>query len=80
MNDKQKGLVVTEIDTQSDAFRRGLREGDLINIINEQDLYSVDQLVRIIEKYRRADRDLMLIKAIRGQNMIRVVPIKVSND
>jgi len=80
LNDKQKGLVVTEIDTQSDAFRRGLREGDLINIINEQDLYSVDQFVRIIEKYRRADRDLMLIKAIRGQNMIRVFPIKVSND
>jgi len=43
-------------------------------------LYSVDQFVRIIEKYRRADRDLMLIKAIRGQNMIRVFPIKVSND
>ena len=80
LNDKQKGLVVTVIDEQSDAFKRGLREGDLINVINEQDLYSVDQFVRIIEKYRRANRDLMLIKAVRGQNMIRVFPIKVTND
>jgi len=80
LNDKQKGLVVTVIDEQSDAFKRGLREGDLINVINEQDLYSVDQFVRIIEKYRRANRDLMLIKALRGQNMIRVFPIKVTND
>ena len=80
LDDKQKGLVVTVIDEQSDAFKRGLREGDLINVINEQDLYSVDQFVRIIEKYRRANRDLMLIKALRGQNMIRVFPIKVTND
>ena len=80
LNDKQKGLVVTVIDEQSDAFKRGLREGDLINVINEQDLYSVDQFIRIIEKYRRANRDLMLIKAVRGQNMIRVFPIKVTND
>jgi len=80
LNNKQKGLVVTVIDEQSDAFKRGLREGDLINVINEQDLYSVDQFVRIIEKYRRANRDLMLIKALRGQNMIRVFPIKVTND
>ena len=37
----QKGLVVTEIDSQSDAYKRGLQEGDVINVINERDLYSI---------------------------------------
>ena len=46
----QKGLVVTEIDNQSDAYKRGLQEGDVINVINERDLYSVNQFIRIIDK------------------------------
>ena len=49
----QKGLVVTQIDNQSDAFKRGLQEGDVINVINEQDLFSVNQFIRIIDKYKR---------------------------
>ena len=76
----QKGLVVTEIDPQSDAFKRGLQEGDVINVINEQDLYSVNQFIRIIDKYKKANKNLLLIKVVRGKNMIRVFPIDISVD
>jgi serine protease Do len=76
----QKGLVVTQIDNQSDAFKRGLQEGDVINIINEPDLYSVNQFIRIIDKYKKADKNLLLIKVVRGKNMIRVFPIDISID
>ena len=77
---EQKGLVVTQIDNQSDAFKRGLQEGDVINVINEQDLYSVNQFIRIIDKYKKADKNLLLIKVVRGKNMIRVFPIDISID
>ena len=76
----QKGLVVTQIDDQSDAFKRGLQEGDVINVLNEQDLYSVNQFIRIIDKYKKADKNLLLIKVVRGKNMIRVFPIDISID
>ncbi len=76
----QKGLVVTEIDPQSDAFKRGLQEGDVINVINELDLYSVNQFIRIIDKYKKANKNLLLIKVVRGKNMIRVFPIDISVD
>ena len=76
----QKGLVVTQIDNQSDAFKRGLQEGDVINVINEQDLFSVNQFIRIIDKYKKADKNLLLIKVVRGKNMIRIFPIDISID
>ena len=76
----QKGLVVTQIDNQSDAFKRGLQEGDVINVINEPDLYSVNQFIRIIDKYKKSDKNLLLIKVVRGKNMIRVFPIDISID
>ena len=63
----QKGLVVTEIDNQSDAYKRGLQEGDVINVINERDLYSINQFIRIIDKNKKANRDLLLIKVVRGK-------------
>jgi hypothetical protein len=36
--------------------------------------------MRIIEKYRNANRNLMLIKVVRGKNMIKVFPIDISLD
>ncbi len=79
-SDQQKGLVVTEIDEDSDAYSRGLQVGDVINVINEQDLYSVSQFIRIIDKYKKANKNLLLIKVVRGKNMIRVFPIDISSD
>ena len=57
-----------------------LQEGDVINVINEPDLYSVNQFIRIIDKYKKADKNLLLIKVVRGKNMIRVFPIDISID
>jgi serine protease Do len=79
-NFNQKGLVVTKIEVESDAYRRGLREGDVFNVINEPELYSKDQFIRIIDKYRKANRNLLLIKVVRGKNMIRVFPIDIKTD
>jgi serine protease Do len=79
-NVNQKGLVVTKINNESDSYKRGLREGDVVNVINEPELYSKNQFMRIIEKYRNANRNLMLIKVVRGKNMIKVFPIDISLD
>jgi len=43
-------------------------------------LYSKDQFIRIIDKYRKANRNLLLIKVVRGKNMIRVFPIDIKTD
>ena len=79
-NLNQKGLVVTKVEAESDAYVRGLREGDVINVINEPELYSQEQFIRIVEKYRNANRNLLLIKVVRGKNMIRVFPIDIKTD
>ena len=68
------------MEAESDAYVRGLREGDVINVINEPELYSKEQFIRIIEKYRNANRNLLLIKVVRGKNMIRVFPIDIKTD
>ena len=34
----------------------------------------------IIDKYRKANRNLLLIKVVRGKNMIRVFPIDIKTD
>tara|TARA_Y100000590_G_scaffold469371_1_gene656598 strand:- start:2048 stop:3484 length:1437 start_codon:yes stop_codon:yes gene_type:complete len=78
LRDGQNGLVVTSVQINSDAYERGLREGDLINILQEPDLYSVKQFTRIVEKYRNSDKDLMLIKVFRGKSAIKIFPILIN--
>ncbi|GIR68579.1 MAG: hypothetical protein CM15mP73_4000 [Hyphomicrobiales bacterium] len=59
--------------------KRGLQEGDVINVINEPDLYSVNQFIRIIDKYKRLTKTYFN-KSSSWKNMIRVFPIDISID
>jgi serine protease Do len=74
----EKGLVVSGISSSSDAYLRGLREGDVINIVQEPPLLNVDQFILTVDGYRKENRSLMLLHVKRGSNMIKIFPIKIN--
>jgi|MEHZ01.5.fsa_nt_MEHZ011589744.1_2 serine protease Do len=74
----EKGLVVSGISSSSDAYLRGLREGDVINIVQEPLLLNVDQFILTVDGYRKENRSLMLLHVKRGSNMIKIFPIKIN--
>lgn len=78
LQDNEKGLIVSNINNSSDAYMRGLREGDVINIVQEPILLNVEQFIRIIDAYKQQNKSLMLLKIKRGSNMIRIFPIKIN--
>jgi serine protease Do len=63
-----KGVVVTEIDQGSAAFRAGLREGDLIRSVNRQRIQTVSEFNQILQGAKRGDTVLLQI-ARRGGSL-----------
>ena len=75
----EKGLIVSGINSSSDAYLRGLREGDIIiRIVPKPVLLNVEQFIRIIDIYRQQNKSLMLLHVKRGSNMIKIFPIKIN--
>ena len=75
----EKGLIVSGINSSSDAYLRGLREGDIIiRIVPKPVLLNVEQFIRIIDMYRQQNKSLMLLHVKRGSNMIKIFPIKIN--
>ena len=60
----EKGVVVTDIDARSKAYRAGLRTGDLIVALNKKTVNSTSDFVEMV-KVARGD-DAMLLKVIRS--------------
>ena len=61
-----RGLVVTSVDANSDAYEKGLRRGDLIISVNRELVTTTAQFVAQVEAARRAGRTGILLLAKRG--------------
>ncbi|MEZ5463141.1 Do family serine endopeptidase [Dokdonella sp.] len=59
------GSVVRAIDSSSPAYRRGLRQGDVVIGINQRNIQDTDDLARLLEQ---PPRQLML-SVVRGQTL-----------
>lgn len=62
------GLVVTELDEDSDAFAKGLRAGDLITEAGQQKVASLEELSDRVEDAREAGRKSLLLLVRRGDD------------
>jgi serine protease Do len=67
----EKGVVVTDVDSNSLAYRRGVREGDLIVEVNRQPVTTVSEFEKAVKGARA--NVLLLIKNKEGT---RFVPLQ----
>ncbi|MDH4162070.1 MAG: DegQ family serine endoprotease [Nitrospirota bacterium] len=75
LHETETGLVVVKVDPGSSAFEAGIRPGDQILQINQQDIATMNDYRKIIGRTKAKDRMLMLIRR-KGEDLF--VTIKPS--
>jgi len=73
---KITGGVVVE-DTQGAAARAGLRRGDIILAVNNQQVKSIEQLGQLLGQFKKDDIPALLV---RRNDMTLYVPLRVEKD
>ena len=74
LSEKSKGVVVTNIDPDSPAGDSGLREGDVIQEINRQEIKSVKDFEKIASGLKKDQAALLLINR-RGASLFLTVKV-----
>ncbi len=70
-----QGLLVTEVESRSPAYRADINPGDLILQANGIWVNSVNEFRRILEEDARPKQILMLMINRQGQNLFRTIPL-----
>lgn len=73
----QRGVVVSAVDPNSDAARKGVRRGDVIVSINRQSTFSPNDVENAITSAKSADRDAVLLRIKRGSAEPRFVAVRL---
>lgn len=63
-----KGLVVTDVDRDSDAADRGIQPGDVIAAVNSHEVKTADDVTRIMKEAEKAGRKAVLVQITRDNN------------
>jgi len=77
LDKKIKGLLVTEADPQSPAALKGVKAGDVIVEAAQEQVSSVDDLVKNIDKVRRSGRKAVLLRVEDGKGDMRFVAVPI---
>ena len=64
------GLVIVEIDDESDALEKGLRRGSIINEINQQAVTTVEEAEKAIEEVKGKKRKAVLLRVQTGSQFV----------
>ena len=67
-----KGLVVVEIDIAGEAGKRGIRPGDTILGVNQQDVDSIATLKAGIDEAKKSGHDFVLLRVGHANEMVFV--------
>jgi serine protease Do len=67
-SDNGKGLVVTDVDPNSDAADRGIRAGDIIVAVNSKDVTSASDVDQAAADAAKAGRKAVLVQVMRDDN------------
>ena len=76
IDDAVNGLIILDIDMNSDAAKKGITKGDVIVDINQRNVQSVKQAQSIIAKAKQNGRDKVLL-LINNQANITFVAVKL---
>ncbi len=74
---KIKGLLVTEVDPQSPAAEKGIKAGDVIVEAAQEQVASLDDLVRNVDKVRKSGRKAVLLRVEDGKGDMRFVAVPI---
>ncbi len=77
LDKKIKGLLVTEADPQSPAAQKGVKAGDVIVEAAQEQIASIDDLIRNVDKVRRAGRKAVLLRVEDGKGDMRFVAVPI---
>jgi serine protease Do len=72
-----KGLVVTEVDPESDAAEKGLNQGDRIIGVNQESVNSVRELEAGISVAQKAGRPSVLLRVQDERGRTRFVAVRI---
>jgi serine protease Do len=75
--DDGKGLAITNVDPNSDAADKGLREGQTITSVNNQEVAKADDITKIIEHAKKSGRTKALFQ-IQTDKGSRFVALPIS--
>jgi serine protease Do len=74
----QKGVVITDVAPDSNAAERGLRPGDVIVQVQQEEVNSPAEVEQRLNRARKQNRKMVLL-LIQGQDGLRWVPLPVSS-
>ncbi|MCL4766932.1 MAG: Do family serine endopeptidase [Hyphomicrobiaceae bacterium] len=77
LDKKIRGLLVTEVDPQSPAAQKGVKAGDVIVEAAQDQVSSLDDLVKSIDKVRRTGRKAVLLRVEDAKGDLRFVAVPV---
>jgi serine protease Do len=80
LEEDASGLVVVDVDEDSNASEKGLQPGDIIVEINQEKVKTLDDVRKQVEKADKAGRRsvLLLVKFRQGEDPLRFVPLRLS--
>jgi len=62
IDENQDALVVTRIDSNGEAYEKGIREGDIIKRVGTEKVDSLKKFDRLVEKSKQKGTVLLLVK------------------
>jgi serine protease Do len=71
------GVTISSVDPDSDASDRGLKEGEKIVSVNNQEVKSADDILKVIEEAKKDGRTKALFQ-IETDNASRFVALPIS--
>ena len=71
------GVVITEVDPDSDAAEKGLRMGDRILAIGDVEVRAISDVMSGLDAAKRAKRSAVLLLVTNARGQERFVAVKV---
>ena len=77
LNADSSGVVVTDVADDGVAFEKGIRPGDLIVEVSQQEVKTPGQVVTIVDTARKSGGKRVLL-LIEGQSGLRFVALSIT--